>query len=125
LAPRAQAKRGLARKPVSITKNHQHCAFRIPNRAGYKCQEHHQYRDAGSATEVTTRAAQRQLDNHELRITEIEKQMLDAAGWRKEAQESLNNPTSDTLVMKEILQRIEASRSAVTLVDGCTLVAGE
>ncbi len=51
--------------------------------------------------------------------------MLDAAGWRKGAQESLNNLTSDTLVMKEILQRIEASRSAVTLVDGCTLVAGE
>jgi chromosome segregation ATPase len=63
------------------------------------------------ATEASTRATLRQLDNHELRITEMEKQMSDAAGSMKEVQKTLNDLTSDTRVMKEILQRIEAAQS--------------
>lgn len=66
------------------------------------------------STEASTRAAQRQLDNHELRITEIEKQMSDAAGSMKDVQKTLNDLTSDTRVMKEILQRIEAAQSGDT-----------
>ncbi|MDW9786785.1 hypothetical protein GOB29_19595 [Sinorhizobium meliloti] len=52
----------------------------------------------------------RQIDNHELRISAVEKQAAEAATSMKAVENTLNNLSTDTRVMREILQRIEAGQ---------------
>ncbi|KKA13727.1 membrane protein [Sinorhizobium meliloti] len=52
----------------------------------------------------------RQIDNHELRISAVEKQAAEAATSMKAVENTLNSLSIDTRVMREILQRIEASQ---------------
>lgn len=52
----------------------------------------------------------RQLDNHELRLTSVEKQGAEAATSMRAVENTLNTLSADTRVMREILQRIEASQ---------------
>ncbi len=52
----------------------------------------------------------RQIDNHELRISAVEKQAAEAATSMKAVENTLNALSADTRVMREILQRIEASQ---------------
>ena len=52
----------------------------------------------------------RQIDNHELRISAVEKQAAEAATSMKAVENTLNSLSVDTRVMREILQRIEASQ---------------
>ncbi|QFI65808.1 hypothetical protein [Sinorhizobium alkalisoli] len=52
----------------------------------------------------------RQLDKHELRISAVEKQAAEAATSMKAVENTLNSLSIDTRVMREILQRIEASQ---------------
>lgn len=54
--------------------------------------------------------ALRRIDNHELRITNMEKAATDAAGTMKSLDKTLNDLASDMKVTKEILQRIEAAQ---------------
>jgi hypothetical protein len=63
-----------------------------------------------TANQTANVAEERQLDNHELRITAIEKQMSDSAGTMKDIQSTLNDLASDMRVTKEIVGRIDASR---------------
>ncbi|MBD9592671.1 hypothetical protein IB270_07485 [Ensifer sp. ENS05] len=55
-------------------------------------------------------ASMRLLDNHELRITGIEKQAAEAATSMRAVENTLNTLSVDTRVMREILQRIEAGQ---------------
>ncbi len=52
----------------------------------------------------------RQLDKHELRISAVEKQAAEAATSMRAVESTLNSLSTDTRVMREILQRIEASQ---------------
>jgi len=52
----------------------------------------------------------RQLDNHELRISAVEKQAAEAATSMRAVETSIGNLSSDMRVIREILQRIEASQ---------------
>lgn len=60
-----------------------------------------------TAVEVTIR----QLDNHELRISSVEKQAAEAATSMRAVETSIGNLSSDMRVIREILQRIEASQT--------------
>lgn len=53
----------------------------------------------------------RRLDNHELRITNVEKQATDAATAMRAVEVTLNALTTDIRVVREILQRLEASQN--------------
>ncbi|AFL49379.1 hypothetical protein ABIE78_004848 [Sinorhizobium fredii] len=59
-----------------------------------------------TAVETTVR----QLDNHELRLSAVEKQAAEAATSMRAVETTLNSLLADTRVMREILQRIEASQ---------------
>ncbi|WP_085032369.1 hypothetical protein [Ensifer aridi] len=52
----------------------------------------------------------RQLDNHELRISSVEKQAAEAATSMRAVENTLNSLAADMRVTREILQRIEASQ---------------
>ncbi|WP_085026934.1 hypothetical protein [Ensifer aridi] len=55
----------------------------------------------------------RQLDNHDLRISAVEKQAAEAATSMRAVENTLNNLSSDMRLVREILQRLEDSgRSA-------------
>lgn len=54
----------------------------------------------------------RRIDNHELRITNMEKAASDAAVTMKSLDTTLNGLASDMKVTREILQRIEAAQKA-------------
>ncbi|MDX0766817.1 hypothetical protein GOD36_32985, partial [Sinorhizobium medicae] len=49
----------------------------------------------------------RQIDNHELRISGVEKQAAEAATSMKAVESTLNILSSDMRLAREILQRIE------------------
>lgn len=53
----------------------------------------------------------RQLDNHELRISANERQMSSSATAMRAVETTLNGLTGDVRVVKEILQRLEASQT--------------
>lgn len=53
----------------------------------------------------------RVLDNHELRISNVEKQATDAATAMRAVEAALNGLAADMKVTREILQRIEAAQS--------------
>lgn len=59
-----------------------------------------------TAVEVTIR----QLDNHELRISAVEKQAAEAATSMRAVENTMHNLGSDMKVVREILTRIEASQ---------------
>lgn len=61
-----------------------------------------------SANEVSIR----RLDNHELRITNMEKAASDAASTMKSLDATLNGLATDMKVTREILTRIEAAQKA-------------
>lgn len=64
-------------------------------------------------TRVTAVEVQvRQLDNHELRLSTVEKQATDAATAMRAVESTLNSLATDMRVTREILQRLEASQSA-------------
>jgi hypothetical protein len=52
----------------------------------------------------------RWIDNHELRISAVEKQAAEAATSMKAVENTLNSFSIVTRVMRETLQRIEASQ---------------
>lgn len=54
----------------------------------------------------------RQIDNHELRITNMERAAADASSTMRSLENTLNGLASDMKVTREILQRIEASQKA-------------
>lgn len=60
-----------------------------------------------SALEVSSR----RLDNHELRLSNVEKQATDAATAMRAVETTLNALTTDVRVVREILQRIEAGQN--------------
>ncbi|RVL87728.1 hypothetical protein CN140_01155 [Sinorhizobium meliloti] len=49
----------------------------------------------------------RQIDNHELRISAVEKQAAEAATSMRAVESTLNNLSSDMRLVREILQRLE------------------
>lgn len=53
----------------------------------------------------------RMLDNHELRISNVEKQATDAATAMRAVEAALNGLAADMKVTREILQRIEAAQN--------------
>lgn len=53
----------------------------------------------------------RTLDNHELRIANVEKQATDAATAMRAVETTLNALTTDIRVVREILQRLEAGQN--------------
>ncbi len=53
----------------------------------------------------------RRLDNHELRLTTVEKQATDSATATRAMESTLNSLAIDVRVTREILQRLEASQS--------------
>ena len=59
-----------------------------------------------TSAEVTLR----RIDNHELRITNMEKAATDASETMKSLDKTLNSLASDMRVTKEILMRIEAAQ---------------
>lgn len=65
-----------------------------------------------SARVSANEMAMRRIDNHELRITNMEKAATDAADTMKSLDKTLNDLASDMRVTKEILQRIEAAQKA-------------
>lgn len=61
-------------------------------------------------TRVTAlEATARILDNHELRLSNVEKRISDSAAEMRTVGITLNDLTTDVRVVKEILQRLEAS----------------
>ncbi|WP_225906280.1 hypothetical protein [Ensifer canadensis] len=56
---------------------------------------------------TTLEASMRLLDNHELRITGVEKQAAEAATSMRAVENTLNNLSSDMRLVREILQRLE------------------
>lgn len=56
--------------------------------------------------------ALRRIDNHELRITNMEKAATDATATMRSLETTLNGLATDMKVTREILQRIEASQKA-------------
>lgn len=68
--------------------------------------------EAASAKRDGEAAARtRALDNHELRITNVEKQATDAATAMRAVETTLNALTTDIRVVREILQRLEAGQN--------------
>jgi exonuclease VII small subunit len=63
-----------------------------------------------SALEVSMRA----VDAHELRISQVESQMRDAASSMREVQGALNALASDMRLTREILERLERSQQQRT-----------
>lgn len=59
---------------------------------------------------TTLEASVRLLDNHELRITGVEKQAAEAATSMRAVENTLNSLATDMRVTREILQRIEAAQ---------------
>lgn len=59
---------------------------------------------------TTLEASMRLLDNHELRLTGVEKQAAEAATSMRAVENTLNSLAADMRVTREILQRIEASQ---------------
>lgn len=53
----------------------------------------------------------RRLDNHELRIANVEKQATDSATAMRAVETTLNALTTDIRVVREILQRLEAGQN--------------
>lgn len=53
----------------------------------------------------------RLLDNHELRLAAVEAQARDSATATRAVEATLNSLTTDIRVVKEILQRLEASQT--------------
>ncbi len=49
----------------------------------------------------------RQIDNHELRLVSVEKQVAEAATSMRAVENTLNNLSSDMRLVREILQRLE------------------
>ena len=60
-----------------------------------------------SANEV----ALRRIDNHEIRITSIEKQMADSSSTMRDVQATLNKLAADMQTANAILSRIEAAQT--------------
>lgn len=60
---------------------------------------------------TVTETALRITDNHEFRITNIERQLADAASTARETIASVNSLKTDVQVIREIVQRMEASQS--------------
>lgn len=60
-----------------------------------------------TALEVSSR----RLDNHELRLGNVEKQATDAATAMRAVEATLNGLAADMRVTREILQRLEAASS--------------
>ncbi|MGN7734354.1 hypothetical protein [Ensifer sp. 22564] len=56
---------------------------------------------------TTLEASMRLLDNHELRITGVEKQAAEAATSMRAVENTLNSLSSDMRLVREILQRLE------------------
>ncbi|TWG90302.1 hypothetical protein L598_000700000580 [Mesorhizobium sp. J18] len=56
---------------------------------------------------ATVETTIRQIDNHELRIANVEKQITDSAAAMREVNSTLNGLAADMKVTKEILMRIE------------------
>lgn len=54
----------------------------------------------------------RRIDNHELRLTNVEQQATNAASAMRAVEATLNALTTDVRVVKEILQRLEASQNS-------------
>lgn len=54
--------------------------------------------------------AMRQIDNHELRLSSVEKQAAEAATSMRAVETTLNGLAADMRVTREILQRIEAGQ---------------
>jgi hypothetical protein len=76
-----------------------------------------QQRNTDAITDISSRVsanetALRRIDNHELRITNIEKAASDAAASMKSLDATINGLSSDMRVVREILQRIEAAQKA-------------
>ena len=70
-----------------------------------------------SISQLTTRVGAnevvlRRIDNHELRITNMEKAATDASETMKSLDKTLNDLASDMKVTKEILMRIESAQKA-------------
>jgi hypothetical protein len=60
-----------------------------------------------SALEVSSR----RLDQHELRLANVEKQATDAATAMRAVESTLSGLTADIRVVREILQRLEAGQN--------------
>lgn len=60
---------------------------------------------------VALEANTRTLDNHELRISTVERAAADAAIASRETSATVNQLTADIRVIREIVQRIEAAQS--------------
>lgn len=58
---------------------------------------------------TTIEAEARRLDTHELRLSAVEKQSVDASAAMRAVETTLSGLSSDIRVVREILQRIEAS----------------
>ena len=80
-------------------------AERTPVRPDNERGEHRPARRA--ALEVQSR----RIDNHELRIANVEKQATDAATAMRAVEATLNALTTDVKVVREILQRLEAGQN--------------
>ncbi|WP_338531632.1 hypothetical protein [Nitratireductor thuwali] len=57
-------------------------------------------------------AVARQLDNHELRITNVERRASEAADAMRTVEAAINSLASDIRVTREIVQRIEQAQSS-------------
>ena len=58
-------------------------------------------------------STQRTLDNHELRLTAVETQARETVGAMRAIEQSLNSLSSDIRVMREIIERMERSQTAM------------
>lgn len=66
----------------------------------------------GLETRVATiETTGRQLDNHELRITRVEGQAVEAATAMRAVEQSLGSLTSDMRLVREILERVERGQN--------------
>ncbi len=70
-----------------------------------------------SIAKLDTRLSQQEsgsriLDNHEYRITNLEKQTGESASAMRAVENTLNSLATDMRVTREILQRIEASQAS-------------
>jgi TolA-binding protein len=84
--------------------------YTLSNFGGSVAQNANEIRDL--AVRVTANeVGLRRVDNHELRLTSVEKQLSDSASSIKDIQTTVNKLATDTQVAKEILQRIEATQN--------------
>ncbi len=72
--------------------------------------QHSQANSIDGLDKRLTDVSLRQIDNHELRISSVEKQASEAAASMKAVENTLNSLSIVTRVMRESLQRIEASQ---------------